>query len=103
MTNQIKFVAPRIPFVNPNDGTLTRDGVLFLQGIFNRIGGAVGVSTSEVLDLIAASQSIEMVAQSTHAPVLMPDIVQPWVGGVEYSDIMQSGSTDQMSETTMQT
>lgn len=48
MTDPIKFIAPRIAFTDPNTGELTRAGVLFLQGVFERVGGANGPSTGDL-------------------------------------------------------
>jgi hypothetical protein len=43
----IKFLDARIPFVDAN-GVLTRHAILFLGGIFERIGGSVGPSTVDI-------------------------------------------------------
>ena len=48
MSEALKFVPPRVPFTDPNTGVITREWYLFLQGIFLRVGGATGASTSDL-------------------------------------------------------
>jgi hypothetical protein len=50
VTNPIKFIAPRIAFTDPNTGELTRAGVMFLQQVFDRVGGATGASTTDLAE-----------------------------------------------------
>lgn len=44
----LHFVPPRVPFTDPETGVLTRAGNLFLQGIYARVGGATGPSTTDL-------------------------------------------------------
>lgn len=48
MTEALKFVPPRVAFVDPRTGYITREWYLFLQGLFNRVGGSTGDSTTEL-------------------------------------------------------
>lgn len=43
----LRFIPPRVPMVDSN-GNVTREWYLFLQGVFDRVGGADGVSTSDL-------------------------------------------------------
>lgn len=42
------FLPPRGAFVDPRTGELTRAAVLFLRGVFERVGGATGESTTDL-------------------------------------------------------
>lgn len=42
------FVPPRGPFVDPATGSLTRAADLFLRGMYYRVGGASGDSTTDL-------------------------------------------------------
>lgn len=44
----LNFVPPRVPLVDPRTGLITREWYLFLQGVFQRIGGADGPSTPDL-------------------------------------------------------
>jgi hypothetical protein len=48
MSAALKFVPPRVAFVDPRTGYITREWYLFLQGLFNRVGGSLGDSTTEL-------------------------------------------------------
>lgn len=48
MSEPLRFVPPRVAFVDPRSGLITREWYLFLQGVFNRIGGAGGPSTDDI-------------------------------------------------------
>jgi|GEM_PF-2211987 hypothetical protein len=48
MSAALKFVPPRVAFVDPRTGCITREWYLFLQGLFNRAGGVSGDSTDEL-------------------------------------------------------
>lgn len=48
MTEALQFVPPRVPLTEPNTGIITREWYLFLQGIFIRIGGSIGASTTDL-------------------------------------------------------
>lgn len=56
MSDALKFVPPRVAFVDPRTGFITREWYLFLQGLFNRVGGATGDST-DVLAMAAFDDS----------------------------------------------
>lgn len=43
----IKFVPPRVPIAD-SGGFVTREWYLFLQGVFGRVGGAIGPSTADL-------------------------------------------------------
>lgn len=48
MSEALKFVPPRVPLVDMASGQITREWYLFLQGVFLRIGGANGFSTTDL-------------------------------------------------------
>ncbi|UOF78615.1 hypothetical protein [Bacteriophage sp.] len=48
MTEALKFVPPRVAITDPRTGLISREWYLFFQGVFNRIGGATGPSTTDV-------------------------------------------------------
>ena len=49
MSEGLRFVPPRVAFVDPRSGMITREWYLFLQGVFTRIGGATGESTTDIV------------------------------------------------------
>ena len=48
MSEGLRFVPPRVAFTDPRTGMITREWYLFLQGVFDRIGGATGASSSDL-------------------------------------------------------
>ena len=48
MSNALYFVPPRGPFVDPRTGELSRSAVRFLSGLFDRVGGTTGESTTDL-------------------------------------------------------
>lgn len=48
MAQSLQFVPPRVPLCDLTTGTITREWYLFLQGVYLRVGGATGESTSEL-------------------------------------------------------
>lgn len=44
----IKFIPPRVPLTDPRTGVISREWFLFLQGVFERVGGATGPSTTDI-------------------------------------------------------
>jgi len=48
MNEALRFVPPRVQLVDPRTGMISREWYLFFQGVFNRVGGADGVSTTEL-------------------------------------------------------
>jgi len=48
MSEALRFVPPRVALVDPRTGMISREWYLFFQGVFNRVGGADGVGTSEL-------------------------------------------------------
>jgi hypothetical protein len=48
MTNALRFIGPRVPLVDVRTGVLTREGLLWLQAVWVRTGGATGPSTTEL-------------------------------------------------------
>ena len=49
MTDPIRFVPPRVQLVDPASGMISREWYLFFQGVFNRIGGASGANTTDIV------------------------------------------------------
>lgn len=48
MTEALRFIPPRVQLVDPRTGMISREWYLFLQGVFNRVGGANGASTTDI-------------------------------------------------------
>lgn len=44
----IKFIPPRVPLTDSRTGLISREWFLFFQGVFERIGGAEGPSTTDI-------------------------------------------------------
>lgn len=49
MTDPLRFVPPRVQFVDPRTGMINREWYLFLQGVFIRVGGANGASSTDIV------------------------------------------------------
>lgn len=49
MTEALRFVPPRVQLVDPRTGMISREWYLFFQGVFNRVGGADGSSTTDIV------------------------------------------------------
>lgn len=49
MTDPLRFVPPRVQLTDPRTGLISREWYLFFQGVFDRIGGATGASTSDLV------------------------------------------------------
>lgn len=48
MATALKFMPPRVPLADPRTGLISREWYLFFQGVYDRIGGADGPSTTDV-------------------------------------------------------
>ena len=48
MSGALYFVPPRGPFIDPRTGELSRSAVRFLSGLFDRVGGTTGESTTDL-------------------------------------------------------
>lgn len=44
----LHFVPPRVPLVDASTGTITREWLLFFQGLYVRVGGSDGISTPDL-------------------------------------------------------
>ena len=49
MSTPLRFVPPRVALVDPRTGMVSREWYLFFQGVFTRIGGADGASSSDIV------------------------------------------------------
>lgn len=49
MTDPLRFVPPRVALTDPRTGMVSREWYLFFQGVFNRIGGTTGSSTTDIV------------------------------------------------------
>lgn len=49
MTEALRFVPPRVALVDPRTGMVSREWYLFFQGVFTRIGGANGESSTDIV------------------------------------------------------
>lgn len=49
MSESLRFIPPRVQLVDPRTGTISREWYLFFQGVFNRIGGADGASSMDIV------------------------------------------------------
>lgn len=48
MSEILRFVPPRVPFLDTRTGLISREWYLFLQGVFDRIGGSTGSGTNDL-------------------------------------------------------
>lgn len=58
MSDALKFVAQRVPFVDERR-FITREWYLLLQGLFNRAGGSTGSSTADLAESMFEDAGIE--------------------------------------------
>lgn len=49
MTDPLRFIPPRVQITDPRTGMVSREWYLFFQGVFNRIGGASGASSTDIV------------------------------------------------------
>lgn len=49
MTDPLRFVPPRVALTDPRTGMVSREWYLFFQGVFTRIGGANGASSTDIV------------------------------------------------------
>lgn len=77
------FVPPRGAFVDPRTGELSRSAVLFLRGLFERVGGELGPDATDLALMgpqsgaYAATADIDAAAQALSlAPALADPAVQ---------------------------
>lgn len=87
MATALKFIPPRVPLTDPKTGLVSREWYLFLQGMFDRIGGASSTSNTELLAAIEALVVGEMVTQPTAGGSTLPDIMQPLSGLDHMSEV----------------
>lgn len=59
MSTALKFVPPRVPLTDPRTGLISREWFLFFQGVFERIGGATGESTTDLTASMFEDAGIE--------------------------------------------
>lgn len=87
------FMPPRGAFVDANTGELTRAAVLFLRGLYERVGGATGEGTHELAAAAFEDAGIEEIRAGLYAlgdeqraapvpPAVMPedDLLAPAAG-----------------------
>lgn len=48
MSETLKSMPPRVPLLDPRTGLVSREWFLFFQGLFYRVGGANGPSTTDI-------------------------------------------------------
>lgn len=91
MTGAIRFVPPRVALVDARTGLITREWYLFFQGVFERVGGASGLSTTDV----DAGSFAAM--QPAASDALMPDVLQAMAAGSDVAcEVLQGGCADQL-------
>lgn len=85
MTDPLRFVPPRVQLVDPRTGTISREWYLFFQGVFDRIGGAAGISTTDIVASLfedaGSSETNAMLFEleqsvGQYPPVLAQDVLQ---------------------------
>lgn len=59
MADSLQFVPPRVPLTDPRTGLISREWYLFLQGIFIRIGGSQGQSSTDIVQDLADDAGVE--------------------------------------------
>lgn len=95
MTTALRFVPPRVPFLDKS-GFIRREWYLFLQGVFNRIGGTSGQGSDDLMqDMLSGGGSEETKAllfSVTDALNQTPVAVQ-----LEYQDQQYPPQLDQQA------
>ena len=49
MSESLRFIPPRVQLTDPRTGMISREWYLFFQGVFNRVGGANGASSTDIV------------------------------------------------------
>lgn len=49
MTDPLRFIPPRVQLTDPRTGMISREWYLFFQGVFDRIGGTSGSSSTDIV------------------------------------------------------
>jgi hypothetical protein len=97
MSAALRFVPPRVALVDSRTGLITREWYLFLQGIFERVGGATGLSTTDV----DAGSFAAMQPAASDAP--MADVLQSMAGaGDAAGEVLQGFFGDQLAPDVVQ-
>lgn len=89
--NTINFIPPRVPFLDAS-GYITREWYLFLQDVFERIGGSFNFTLEELAQIIATLQVGEIASPPIHQQIVatLPDIQTLAVSsGSLFADVQQ--------------
>ena len=103
MSSALKFVPPRVAFTDPRTGFITREWYLFLQGVFDRIGGSTGESMTDLAVAQFEDAGIEELKASLFASVQDSAQAPPAVALMPYEDLLLmriDGLQDQIAEMT---
>lgn len=67
MSEPLRFMPPRVQMVDPKTGMVTREWYLFLQGVFDRIGGANGQSSQDIIQDMPDDAGLEEIKATLFA------------------------------------
>lgn len=67
MAEPLRFVPPRVPFLDSRTGLITREWYLFLQGMFIRVGGATGEGSEDFSQDMPADDGTEELKSEVYA------------------------------------
>lgn len=59
MSEPLRFIPPRVQLTDPRTGMINREWYLFFQGVFNRIGGANGSSSNDLVQDMSDDAGLE--------------------------------------------
>jgi hypothetical protein len=63
MSEPLRLLPPRVAFVDPKTGMMTRDWYMFFQGLYERVGGATAASIGDLTtDLFEDAGTSEVTA-----------------------------------------
>jgi hypothetical protein len=93
---------PRVAFVDPATGLLTRDGDAYIRGLFKRVGETTALTNTELAALLNGVQSGEMVFQPGVSNPTFPDVTQPATADPSFADVMQTFDATTFDEITFQ-
>lgn len=65
----LKFIPPRVQLCDPRTGFINREWYLFFQGVFDRIGGATGESTTDLNTSMFEDAGIEELKSGFYSSV----------------------------------
>ena len=100
MSNPIFFAPYQVPFVDLKTGIISREWYLFLQALFNRVGGTAGQGTDDILQGVPNELgAAELLALQTTAADAAGQLPPLNVTPLDEGDIAQRDSLAELQKT----